>query len=167
MSSSALDTNPSQPPASTYVDVGMHKEDQQAAGGPTSLGVTSEEGSHPQLSSGMSASNLNQPIFLASFIIYSEFALGRDASIDSTAEADSRESAPHDFIPQQKKQNQIYLSKLVQNVSADFMDQDSPKDDHIIVVNESEVDEEDKDEGIHADSNFENNDTLVPKPLSP
>ncbi|GJS01109.1 hypothetical protein Tco_0317617 [Tanacetum coccineum] len=30
----------------------MHKEAQQAAGGPTSLGATSEEGAHPQLSSG-------------------------------------------------------------------------------------------------------------------
>ncbi|GKF09915.1 hypothetical protein Tco_0044139 [Tanacetum coccineum] len=29
----------------------MHKEAQQAAGGPTSLGATSEEGAHPQLSS--------------------------------------------------------------------------------------------------------------------
>nr|GFC55122.1 hypothetical protein [Tanacetum cinerariifolium] len=28
----------------------LHIEDQQATGGPTSLGVTSEEGSHPQLS---------------------------------------------------------------------------------------------------------------------
>ncbi|GKD75906.1 hypothetical protein Tco_1334188 [Tanacetum coccineum] len=41
-SNSALNRNLSQPPASTHVDVGMHKKDPQAAGGPTSLGVTSE-----------------------------------------------------------------------------------------------------------------------------
>ncbi|GKA41217.1 putative reverse transcriptase domain-containing protein [Tanacetum coccineum] len=50
-SSSAMDSNPSQPPVSTPVDPGMHKEDQQATGGPTSLGVTSEERANPQLSS--------------------------------------------------------------------------------------------------------------------
>ncbi|GJT07956.1 hypothetical protein Tco_0842418 [Tanacetum coccineum] len=39
-SNSAMDSNPSQPPVSTLVDTGMHKEDQQATGGPTSLRVT-------------------------------------------------------------------------------------------------------------------------------
>nr|GFC39467.1 hypothetical protein [Tanacetum cinerariifolium] len=34
----------------------MHKEAQQAAGGPTSLGFTCEEGAHPHLSSGHDAS---------------------------------------------------------------------------------------------------------------
>ncbi|GKB79256.1 hypothetical protein Tco_0946151 [Tanacetum coccineum] len=81
-------TKDGQPPASTHVDVGMHKEDKQAAGGPTTLGVTSEEGAYPQLSSGMLASNLNKTIFLASFIIHSEFASGHDALVDSTTEAD-------------------------------------------------------------------------------
>ncbi|GJV14488.1 hypothetical protein Tco_1359811 [Tanacetum coccineum] len=49
-----VDTNPSQPLASTLVVAEMHKEDQQAAGGPTSLGVTSEDGANPQLSSAKS-----------------------------------------------------------------------------------------------------------------
>nr|GEU88499.1 hypothetical protein [Tanacetum cinerariifolium] len=104
--SSASDTNPSQPPTSIPVDVGMRKEDQQAAGGPTSLRVISEEGGHPQLSSGMSTSNLNKPIFLASFIIHSESASGRDASTDSTAEADPRKYTPNDSIPQQQGMNE-------------------------------------------------------------
>ncbi|GKG62434.1 hypothetical protein Tco_0634207, partial [Tanacetum coccineum] len=43
MSSSALDTKPSQPSASTPVDDGMYNEDQQTTGGPTSLGATHEE----------------------------------------------------------------------------------------------------------------------------
>nr|GFA12176.1 hypothetical protein [Tanacetum cinerariifolium] len=47
---------------------------QQAAGGPTSLGATDEEGAHPQLSS------------------------GHDASADSITEADPRISAPKDSI---------------------------------------------------------------------
>ncbi|GJU53329.1 retrovirus-related pol polyprotein from transposon TNT 1-94 [Tanacetum coccineum] len=55
-SSSAMDSNLSQPPVSTIVDPGMHKEDQQATGGLTSLGVTSEAGTNPQRSSGKGAS---------------------------------------------------------------------------------------------------------------
>ncbi|GJS38351.1 hypothetical protein Tco_0563394 [Tanacetum coccineum] len=50
-SSSAIDTSPSHPSPPTLVVSEMHKEAQQAAGGPTSLGDTSEEGAHPQLSS--------------------------------------------------------------------------------------------------------------------
>nr|GEV64455.1 zf-CCHC domain-containing protein/DUF4219 domain-containing protein/UBN2 domain-containing protein [Tanacetum cinerariifolium] len=51
-SSSTMDSNPSRPSVSTPVDTEMHKEDQQATGGPTSLGVTSEERANSQLSSG-------------------------------------------------------------------------------------------------------------------
>nr|GEW64529.1 hypothetical protein [Tanacetum cinerariifolium] len=52
--SSAMESKPNQPLVSTPVDTEMHKEDQQATGGSTSLGVTSEERANPQLSSGMS-----------------------------------------------------------------------------------------------------------------
>nr|GEW91483.1 hypothetical protein [Tanacetum cinerariifolium] len=52
-SSSAMDSNPSQTSASTPVVSEMHKEDQQATCDPNSLGVTSEERAHPQLSSGL------------------------------------------------------------------------------------------------------------------
>ncbi|GKC37375.1 hypothetical protein Tco_1049759 [Tanacetum coccineum] len=96
---SAMDSNPSSPLVSTPMDIGMHKEDQQATGGPTSLGVTSEERANPQLSSGMSVFNLNKPIFSASFIIYSESASGCDASVNSTAEVDPGLFAPNDSIP--------------------------------------------------------------------
>ncbi|GKG23504.1 hypothetical protein Tco_0391540, partial [Tanacetum coccineum] len=51
LSSTAVDNNPSQPSASTPVDTKLHKEIQQAAGCPTSLGVTTKKGAHPQLSS--------------------------------------------------------------------------------------------------------------------
>ncbi|GJT16988.1 hypothetical protein Tco_0875694 [Tanacetum coccineum] len=189
VSSSSLDTNPSQPPASTPVDVSMHKEDQQAVGGPTSLGVTSEEGAYPQLSSGMSALNLNKPIFLASFIIHYESASGHDASVDSTTEAEPNKSGTDPNVLADKTQsieeanlrgdeftisNETSktikledLSKLVQNVKDDFIDLDSPNDDPIIMVDESEEDEKDKDDEIHTTSNVESKDTLAPKHPSP
>ncbi|GKC87169.1 hypothetical protein Tco_1147818 [Tanacetum coccineum] len=74
-SSSAKDSNLSQPLVSTLVDTGMHKEDQQAAGGPTSLGVTT------------------------SIIIHSESASGYDALADSTTEVDPETSVPNDYLP--------------------------------------------------------------------
>nr|GEV60538.1 hypothetical protein [Tanacetum cinerariifolium] len=77
-SCSTKDSNPSHPLVSTPIDTGMHKYDQQAADGPTSLGVTSEEGAHPQLSSGY------------------------DALADSTAEVDPGTSAPNDYLPSQQ-----------------------------------------------------------------
>ncbi|GJV96191.1 hypothetical protein Tco_1547768 [Tanacetum coccineum] len=45
-SSSAMDTSPSHPSPPTPVVDEIHKEAQQAAGGPTSLGATNEEGAH-------------------------------------------------------------------------------------------------------------------------
>ncbi|GJU30676.1 retrovirus-related pol polyprotein from transposon TNT 1-94 [Tanacetum coccineum] len=72
ISNTAVDSNPSQPSASTPVDTELHKEVQQAAGGVTSLGVTDEEGAYPQLSS------------------------------DFTAEADPKISAPNDSVPHQQ-----------------------------------------------------------------
>nr|GEW95133.1 hypothetical protein [Tanacetum cinerariifolium] len=77
-SSSAKDKSPSHPLPPTLVVGEMHKEAQQAAGGPTSLWVTSKEGAHPQLSS------------------------GHDVSADFTAEADPGPSAPNDSIPLQQ-----------------------------------------------------------------
>nr|GEX66990.1 hypothetical protein [Tanacetum cinerariifolium] len=51
-------------------------------------GVTGEARAIPQLSSGMLAFNLNEPIYSASFIIHFESASENDASTVSTAEAD-------------------------------------------------------------------------------
>ncbi|GJS18224.1 hypothetical protein Tco_0412696 [Tanacetum coccineum] len=91
---------------STHVDTGMHKEDQQATGGPTSLGVTSEARANPQLSSGMSTFYLKEPIYSAYFIIHCESASGNDILVVSTAEADPGKSAPSDFVPQQQGMNE-------------------------------------------------------------
>ncbi|GJQ96108.1 retrovirus-related pol polyprotein from transposon TNT 1-94 [Tanacetum coccineum] len=73
-SSSARDKSPSHPSPSTPVVGEIHKEAQQAAGGPTSSGATSKEGAYPQLSR------------------------GHDASADSTAEADPGIFVPKDSI---------------------------------------------------------------------
>nr|GEY92850.1 hypothetical protein [Tanacetum cinerariifolium] len=56
----------------------MHKEAQQVAGGPTSLGATSEKGAYPQPSN------------------------GHDALTDFTAKADPENFAPNDSIPPQQ-----------------------------------------------------------------
>nr|GEY42529.1 retrovirus-related Pol polyprotein from transposon TNT 1-94 [Tanacetum cinerariifolium] len=72
-SSSAKDKSPSHPLPPTPVVSKMHKEAQQAAGGPTSLEATSEEGAT-----------------LSSAVVY------------STAEADPELSSPNDSIPPQQ-----------------------------------------------------------------
>ncbi|GJW57824.1 hypothetical protein Tco_0104555 [Tanacetum coccineum] len=220
-----MDSNLFQPPVSTPVDPGMHKEDHQATGSPTSLGVTNEARANPHLSSGMSTFNLNEPIYTTSFIIHSESASGNDASTVSTAEADPRNSAHSDFVPQQQginegTKNTSYdhlfagtdphvladqtksvskgldtiltqpligkgassiakqveeeeasstikledLAKLVSNVQPSFKDLNSPEDDPVIIIEES--DEEENDE-IHATENVKTEDTLVPKSSSP
>nr|GEV80362.1 hypothetical protein [Tanacetum cinerariifolium] len=58
-SSSAMDTSPSHPSPPILVVGEIHKEAQQAAGGPTSLGDTSEDRAHPQLSSDVSKEEEN------------------------------------------------------------------------------------------------------------
>ncbi|GKF48370.1 hypothetical protein Tco_0141621, partial [Tanacetum coccineum] len=56
-----------------------------------------------------------------------------------------------------------YLAKLVSHVQPSFKDLDSPKDDPVIVVDDTDEDEEDE---IHAATNDETKDTSVPKSLS-
>ncbi|GKA27488.1 hypothetical protein Tco_0713656 [Tanacetum coccineum] len=124
---------------STHVDLGMHKEDQQATGDPTSLEFTSEDGANPQLSSGY------------------------DASADSTAKTDLGKSAPNDYLPTQQGKDEGTKSYSLDHTFADL---DSPEDDPIIVVDESKGDYEvDKDEGIHSTLNVETENASASKPL--
>ncbi|GJR96090.1 hypothetical protein Tco_0268264 [Tanacetum coccineum] len=139
-------------------DTIMHKEDQQETSGPASLGVTSEERANPQLSSGMSAFNLNKPIYSVSFIIHPKSASGNDALVVFTAEADLGKYAPSDFIPQQQLED---LAKLVSHVQPSFKDLDLPKDDPVIVMINSDKDVDDE---VHATENVETRDTSVPNP---
>ncbi|GJV44097.1 hypothetical protein Tco_1428633 [Tanacetum coccineum] len=130
-------------------------------------GVTSEARANPQLSSGMSAFNLNEPIYSTSFIIHSESALGNDASAASIAEADLGNFAPSDFVPQQQGASSVAsqieeetsntiklkdLAKLVSHVQPSFKDLDSPEDDPVIVVNDSDEDEDDE---VDATKNYQ------------
>nr|GEV56491.1 hypothetical protein [Tanacetum cinerariifolium] len=101
-SSQAMDSNPSQPLASTLVVADLHKKVQQVASGPTSLGVTGKERVNPQLSSAMSAFNKSMSIYSASFVIHFESASGNDASADSTSKADPGTSTPNDSLPPQQ-----------------------------------------------------------------
>nr|GEW95800.1 retrovirus-related Pol polyprotein from transposon TNT 1-94 [Tanacetum cinerariifolium] len=172
-SSSAMDSNPSQPLVSILVDTRMHIKDQQETGGPTSLGVTSEARTNPQLGSAV-----------------------------STAEANPRKSNPSDFVPQQQDKTQSVserletiltqfttrkrassiarqvkedetsrtikledLAKLASSIQPSFKDLDSPEDDPNIVVVDSDEDEEVYE--VHATTNVETKDTLVPKSSSP
>ncbi|GJZ28223.1 hypothetical protein Tco_0572870 [Tanacetum coccineum] len=168
------------------------RQQKQAISGPTSFGVTNEARANPQLSSGISAFNLNKPIYSASFIIHSESASRNDASIASIAKADPGNSAPSDFVPQQQGMETVLtqpitgkgaisvsrqikeetsstikledLAKLVSHVQPSFKDMDSPEDDPVIVMNDSDEDEDDE---VHATKNVETEDTSVPKSLSP
>ncbi|GKC93290.1 hypothetical protein Tco_1158732, partial [Tanacetum coccineum] len=146
-SSSAMDSNPSQTSVSTLVVAEMHKKDQQATGGPTSLGVTSEARANPHLS-----------------------------SVVSTTKADPGKSAPstdpHVLADKTQYEDEASrtikledLAKQVSSVQPSFKDLDSPEDDPIIVVDDSDKDEE-ADE-VHATTNVETKDTLVPKSSSP
>ncbi|GJW09217.1 hypothetical protein Tco_1575044 [Tanacetum coccineum] len=175
----------------------MQKEDQQATDGPTSLGVTSEARVNPRLNSVMSAFNLNEPMYLVSFIIHSESASGDDALAVSIAKADPGKFALSDFtkpnmlvkdwklfltqpttrkgarsIARQVEEDEASriikledLAKLVSSVQPSFKDLDSPKDDPIIVVDDSDEDEEANE--VHATTNVKTKDTSVLKSSSP
>ncbi|GJV75590.1 reverse transcriptase domain-containing protein [Tanacetum coccineum] len=97
----AKDSNPSQPPASTPVVTGLHKEDQQATCGPTYLGVTSKEGANPQLSSVVSAL-ITKHVYSASTILHSESASRHDASAASIDEVDLVKTYLNDSVSLQQ-----------------------------------------------------------------
>nr|GEW30370.1 hypothetical protein [Tanacetum cinerariifolium] len=168
-SSSAKNKSPSHPSPPTLVVGEMHKAAHQAAGGPTSLGTTSEEGAHPQLR--------------------------HDASANFIAEADPGNSALNDSIPSQQgmdKGTKNYLIDHIfvgtnQSVLVDqtksagdglktahtdsdtrsaFFTPDSPQDEPIIVSYESEEEETKKDD-THATSHDVLEDPLFPHPPSP
>ncbi|GKC80805.1 hypothetical protein Tco_1131579 [Tanacetum coccineum] len=134
-SSSAMDSNPSQPLVSTPVDTEIHKEDQQVTGGPTFR--------------------------------------GNDASTLSTTEADPGKSAPSDFVPQQQGMNKgtkntsydhLFVGNEASSIAKQLQRSDSPEDDPVIVMDDSDEDEDDE---VHATENVETKDTLVSKSSSP
>ncbi|GKD54714.1 hypothetical protein Tco_1288101 [Tanacetum coccineum] len=107
----------------------------------------------PQLNSGMSAFNLNEPIYSTSFIIHSESASGNDGSTASTTKADLGNSAPSTdpyVLADQTKSVSEGLEILVSHVQPSFKDLNSPEDDPVIIVDDIDEDEDDE---VHATEN--------------
>ncbi|GJW34667.1 hypothetical protein Tco_0057587 [Tanacetum coccineum] len=127
-SSSAMDTSPSHPSPPTPVVGEMHKEAHQAAGGPTSLGATDEEGAHPQLSSGSNPSVLVDKTKYAGDGLKTSYT---DSGASKKSEADeiSKKIKPED------------LSDLLKDTRSAFFTPDSPTDEPNIVSDESEKEE--------------------------
>ncbi|GJU15452.1 hypothetical protein Tco_1143418, partial [Tanacetum coccineum] len=146
-SSSAKDKSPSHPLPPTPVVCEMHKEVQQAAGGPTSLGATNEEGSHPHLSSDQTKS-------------------ARDGLKTIHTDSGINEESKADVISKKIKLED--LSNLLKDIRYAFFTLDSLQDEPIIVSNENEEEEEvDKDKDTHATSHDVPKDTSIPHPPSP
>ncbi|GKB55059.1 hypothetical protein Tco_0905812 [Tanacetum coccineum] len=140
-SSSAKDKRPSHPSASTHVVVEMHKEAQQAAGGPTSLGVTSEEGAHPQLSSGMDEGTQNYSldhIFAGTntSVLVDKTKFAENGLKTVHTDLGTNEESRSDEISKKIKLED--LSNFMQDTRSAFLTPDSPQDESIIVSDESE-----------------------------
>nr|GEU34594.1 putative ribonuclease H-like domain-containing protein [Tanacetum cinerariifolium] len=169
--SSAMDSNPSRPSFSTPVDTKIHKEDQQATGGPTSLGVTNEERANPQLSSDfiakadprLSAPNDSIPL-----------QQGMDEETKNTSyDHISVGTDPHVLADQTKSVSEWLETVLTQPITEKrarftsihgdkkrppllYMDLSSPEDDHVIIIDESDKHE----------TNAKTEDTSVPRSSS-
>ncbi|GJY48053.1 hypothetical protein Tco_0438009 [Tanacetum coccineum] len=127
------DKSPSHPSPPTPVVGEMHKEAHQAAGGLTSLGATSEEGSYPQLSSGSNPSVL---------VYKTKFA--RDGlKTAHTNSGTNKESRANDILKKIKLED---LSEFLKDTRSAFFTPDSPQDDPIIVTDKSEEEDADKDD---------------------
>ncbi|GJV19838.1 hypothetical protein Tco_1368858 [Tanacetum coccineum] len=145
-SSSAKDKSPSHPSPPTPVVGEMHKEAQQVAGGPTSLGATSEEGAHPQLSSDKTKS------------------AGDGLKTTHTNSSANEESIADDISLKVKLED---LSDILKDTISAFFTPDSPPDEPIIISDESEEEEEvAKDKDTEATSHDVPDDTSVPPPPS-
>nr|GEV57888.1 hypothetical protein [Tanacetum cinerariifolium] len=149
-SSSAMDSNASQPLVSTPVDTEMHKEDQQATCGPTSLGVTSEERANPQLGNDFTA-EVDPGISTPNDSIPPQ--QGMDEGTKNTSyDHISVGTDPHVLADQTKSVSEGLeiasstikledLAKLVSKIQPSFKDLDSPEDDPVIIVDESDEDD--------------------------
>ncbi|GJW44146.1 retrovirus-related pol polyprotein from transposon TNT 1-94 [Tanacetum coccineum] len=153
-SSLAKDKIPSHHSPSTPVVSEIHKKAQQAAGGPTSLGATSEEGAHPQLISGTNPS-----------VLVDKTKFARDGL--KTAHTDSGTNKESRADENSKKIKLEDLSNLIKDTRSAFLTPDSPQDEPVIVSNESKEDETVKDRDTHTTSHDVPEDTLIPHPPYP
>nr|GEX08640.1 hypothetical protein [Tanacetum cinerariifolium] len=159
----AMDSNPSQTLVSTPIDTEMHKEDQQAtasftihfesASGNDALAVSIAEADPGILApsdfipqqQGINEGTKNNS--------YAYLFIGKWASLIARQIEEETSSTI-------KLED---LAKLVSHVQPSFKDLDSPKDNPIITVDDSDEDEENK---VHATENVETKDSLVSKSLS-
>ncbi|GJR23435.1 reverse transcriptase domain-containing protein [Tanacetum coccineum] len=165
MSSSALDNNLSHASASTPVVDELHKEDQQAAGGPTSLGVTrcdaladSTAEADPEKfaphdfiphQQGMDKGTKNYA--------HDHIFVGTNQSVlvDTTKFARDGLKTAHTESGTNKDKR------------SDFMDTDSKEDEPIIVTDETNEEEAERYEDTHVTPHDEHEDISVPHPPSP
>ncbi|GJV95007.1 hypothetical protein Tco_1546584 [Tanacetum coccineum] len=154
--------------ASIPVVIELHKEDQQAVGGPTYLEATSEDGAHPQLNSGCDASadsitKVDPGIYASNDSIPQQQGIdegtqyysldhifaGTNLSVlvDKTKFAGEGLKTAHTNLGTNVEPSsaEIFktikledLSKLMHDVKTDFMYLDSPEDEPIFVQDENE-----------------------------
>ncbi|GJT02074.1 hypothetical protein Tco_0823243 [Tanacetum coccineum] len=139
-SSSARDKSPSHPLPLTPMVGEMHKEAHQAAGGPTSLGATSEEGAHPQLSSGSNPS----------ILVDKSKSAGDGLKTAHTDSGANEESRADDISLKVKLED---LLDILKDTRSAFFTPDSLTDEPIIVLDESKEEEKvSKDKDTEATS---------------
>ncbi|GKA64106.1 hypothetical protein Tco_0763712 [Tanacetum coccineum] len=144
-SSLAKDKNPSHTSPPTPVVGEMHKEAQQAAGGLTFLGATSEEGDHPQLSNQTKSS--------------------RDGLKTAHTDSGTNKESRADEISKKIKLED--LSDLLKDTIFAFFTPDFLQNEPIIVSDKSKEEEEvDKDKDTRATSHDVPEDTSIPHPPS-
>ncbi|GJS94905.1 hypothetical protein Tco_0801873 [Tanacetum coccineum] len=127
-SSLAMDTSPSHPSPPTPVVGEMHKEAQQAAGGPTYLGDTSKDEAHPQLNNGSNPS-----------VLVDKTKSAGDGL--KTAHTDSGASKKSEADEISKKVKLEDLSDILKDTRSAFFTPDSLTDEPIIISDESEEEE--------------------------
>ncbi|GKD97116.1 hypothetical protein Tco_1381013 [Tanacetum coccineum] len=127
-SSSAKDKSPSHPSPPIPVVGEMHKEAQQAAGGPTSFRAINKERARPQLSSDQT-----------------KFA--RDGLKTAHTDSGTNEESRDDEISKKIKLED--LSDVLKDPRSAFLTSNSPQDEPIIVLDESRVEKTEKDKDTH------------------
>nr|GEV71187.1 retrovirus-related Pol polyprotein from transposon TNT 1-94 [Tanacetum cinerariifolium] len=136
----AKDKSPSHSSPPIPVVAEMHKEAQQATSGPTSLGATSKEGAHPQLSSGTNLS-----------VVVDQTKSASDGLKIAHTDSGINEESRADDISKKIKLEDLF--DLLKDIRSTFFTLDSPQDEIIIVSYESKDEKEvAKDKDTHASS---------------
>ncbi|GJS05529.1 hypothetical protein Tco_0322037 [Tanacetum coccineum] len=120
----------------------------QAAGGPTSLGDTSEDGAHPQLNSGSNPS-----------VLVEKTKSARDGLKTAHTTSGANEESGADDISQKVKLED--LSDILKDTRSAFFTHDSPTDEPIIISDMSEEEENDEN-----DKDTEDTSAPLPSPKS-